>query len=303
MPKHKPRVISTLGIVLVLLLAAGFLVARPGVQSLLRPQKAFSGERAYQHVLTQLQMGPRTPGTEAHAQAVAWMVRSLEQAGWKAEIQKTERMGHPIYNVVARRGSGRPWVILGAHYDSRMSASEDPDPENVAKPVPGANDGASGVAVLLELARVLPERLDRQLWLVFFDAEDQGNLPGWDWILGSQAFADHLQGAPDAVVVIDMIGDADLDVYWERSSSPELLQSIWAQAAALGYGDHFIPKYNHTILDDHRPFLNKGIPAVDVIDFDYPYWHTVADTADKVSAESLEMVGKTLQSWILSGAE
>ena len=209
-------------------------------------------------------------------------------------------MGHPIQNIVAKRGTDaqRPWIILGAHYDSRMVADHDPDPALRTQPVPGANDGASGVAVLLELARSLPETLPAQVWLVFFDAEDQGDIQGWDWILGSRAFAQQLTAQPDAVVVIDMIGDKNLDIYYESNSDRAISQAIWSEAAKAGYQKQFIPQDKYSMEDDHTPFLEKGIRAVDIIDFDYPYWHTTADTTDKVSAESLQAVGDTLFRWI-----
>ena len=260
--------------------------------------REFDGERAYQDVLYQDSLGPRTPGSEAHSQIVEWMQEGLAVAGWQVELQETTYADQPIRNVIAKRGTGTPWIILGAHYDSRFFADNDPDPANHDKPVPGANDGASGVAVLMELAHVLPADLDKQVWLVFFDAEDQGRIPGWNWILGSRAFAESLQDTPDSVVIVDMIGDASQDIYYERSSDQELMQEIWEIAADLGYGDRFIPTQRHTILDDHTPFLEKGIRAIDIIDFDYPYWHTVEDTPDKVSAESLDAVGDTLLAWL-----
>jgi len=206
-------------------------------------------------------------------------------------------LGHPVENIIAYRGDETPQIVLGAHYDSRLVADNDPDPARQNQPVPGANDGASGVAVLLELARVLPKD-SPPVWLVFFDAEDNGRLQGWDWILGSQAFVDRLEFQPQAAVIVDMIGDADLNVYIERNSDPQLAQEIWGVAAELGYGQSFIDTPKYSMLDDHTPFLQAGIPAVDLIDFDYPYWHTTADTVDKVSATSLEAVGRTLQAWI-----
>jgi glutaminyl-peptide cyclotransferase len=260
---------------------------------------SFDSQRAFADVEYQVALGPRLPGSEAHSQALDWMIDNLAEAGWQSVTQETERMGHPIYNLIATRGKGDPWIIIGAHYDSRFVADADPNPANRGLPVPGANDGASGVAVLLELARILPKNLDKQVWLVFFDAEDQGNLPGWDWILGSRAFVDELNGQPDSVVIIDMIGDADLDLYWEKNSDPELTKEIWAIAAELGYDESFIPEYRHRILDDHIPFVEAGITAIDIIDFDYPYWHTIEDTPDKVSPNSLKAVGDTLQEWIL----
>jgi Zn-dependent M28 family amino/carboxypeptidase len=151
--------------------------------------------------------------------------------------------------------------------------------------------------VLLELARVLPQNPERQITLVFFDLEDQGNLPGWDWIMGSQAYAESLEQKPDAVVIVDMVGDKDLNIYLEQSSTQQLAQTIWKTANKNGYKG-FIPELKYSMLDDHTPFLNIGIPAVDIIDFDYPAWHTISDTTDKVSADSLEQVGRTLQLWL-----
>jgi len=258
---------------------------------------SFDGLRAYADVQTQVAFGPRIPGSNGHAQVQAWMRTELESAGWQVEIQESEALGHPIQNVVAKRGDASPQIILGAHYDSRMFADNDPDFANHTQPVPGANDGASGVAVLLELARTLPED-SVSTWLVFFDAEDNGRIEGWDWILGSREFVKNNVLQPRAVVIVDMIGDADLNIYKERNSNPDLTDEIWGVANNLGYGQQFIAEYKFSMTDDHTPFLEAGIPAMDIIDFDYPYWHTLADTLDKVSAESLEAVGKTLWTWI-----
>lgn len=257
----------------------------------------FDGERAYADVEYQMSLGPRLVGSEAHAQVVDWMAASLREAGWNVEIQEAEMLGHPIRNVIATRGSGSPWLVIGAHYDSRFFADQDPDPALRGDPVPGANDGASGVAVLLELARVLPE-VKGEIWLVFFDAEDNGGIEGWDWILGSRAFVDSLNSNPDAAIIVDMIGDADLQIYLEANSDASLSAEIWQQAADLGYEEFFINSVRHSMLDDHTPFLRAGIPAIDIIDFDYVYWHTTQDTADKVSSESLQIVGDTLLTWL-----
>jgi Zn-dependent M28 family amino/carboxypeptidase len=259
---------------------------------------AFSGEKALADVQTQVAFGPRTPGSEGHAQVQAWIRSELEAAGWIVEVQSSERMGHPIENIVARRSDESPQVILGAHYDTRFVADNDPAPQNHDQPVPSANDGASGVAVLLELARALPAE-SVPVWLVFFDAEDNGRIEGWDWILGSRAFVEQNPNlAPRAVVIVDMVGDADLNLYLERNSTPALRDEIWAVAASLGYGNVFIAEEKYSMLDDHTPFLEAGLPAVDIIDFNYPYWHTLEDTPDKVSADSLRAVGVTLLEWL-----
>jgi Zn-dependent M28 family amino/carboxypeptidase len=264
-----------------------------------RPPDAasFDGFRAYADVQTQVAFGPRTPGSAGHAQIREWMRTELESAGWEVEVHETTRMGHPIYNVIAKRGGDSPEIILGAHYDTRFFADEDPDPALRDQPVPGANDGASGVAVLMELARTLPEDTD-PIWLVFFDAEDNGRIEGWDWILGSRAFVDEIPVHPRAVVIVDMIGDADLNIHLERNSDKTLRAEIWGTAERLGYGDVFINTEKYSMIDDHSPFLAAGIPAVLLIDFDYPYWHTTQDTADKVSPESLRAVVDTLLHWL-----
>lgn len=258
-------------------------------------RKIFDGQRAYQDVIAQVELGPRTPQSVAHARFLVWLQSELEQAGWRVRIQNAEANGQPIHNVIAYRSDESPYLLLGAHYDSRLHA--DRDAEHPESPVPGANDGASGVAVLLELARTLPKNTV-PIWFVFFDAEDNGGFPGWEWSMGARAFVNEMTFHPQAVIIVDMVGDADLDLYLERNSDQALANAIWQQAAQLGYEEHFIAEPKYTIFDDHIPFLEAGIPAVDIIDFDYPYWHTTADTADKVSPQSLEIVGITLWNWI-----
>jgi len=300
--KMTKRAVSTylivIGILLLLTLGwyiASFLNRKPDSVS-------FDSSRAYADVQTQVSFGPRIPGSQGHAQVEAWIRAELESAGWVVEIQETERMGHSIHNIIAKRNNDAPQIILGAHYDTRMIADNDSDMSKRSEPVPGANDGASGVAVLLELARSLPDSTV-PVWLVFFDTEDNGRIAGWDWILGSRAFAEEIKIAPKAVVVVDMIGDADLNIYLERNSNVAIRTEIWSTAEKLGYSKQFINQEKYSMEDDHTPFLEAGIPAVDLIDFDYPYWHTTQDTADKVSAESLKAVGDTLLNWVVELAK
>jgi len=268
------------------------------VYNALQPAIRFNGQRAYQDVLAQVSLGPRTPGSVAHAQTIAYIQQELEKVGWKVQIQATEWQGFPIQNIIAYPSEVTPSIIVGAHYDSRLLADQDPGLGRNG-PVPGANDGASGVAILLELARTLPSD-SVPVWLVFFDAEDNGGLYNRQWIMGSRAFVTWLKEKPHAAVIVDMVGDADLNIYIERNSDPALTAEIWAQAAALGFGQFFISTPKYDMIDDHTPFLEAGIPTVDIIDFDYPYWHTAADTVDKVSAQSLHTVGETLWAWLES---
>jgi len=278
----------------ILAVIGGILIAVNRIQE----NEPFDGERAYQDVVRQVEMGPRIPGSAGHRAITDHLTAELTANDWQVEHQKTTAMDHPIHNIIAKRGNGRPWYIIGAHYDTRQIADRDPLPENQDKPVPGANDGASGVAVLLELSRTLPHDFPGEVWLLFIDAEDQGSIEGWDWILGSKAAAASLQENPDAVIIVDMVGDADQQLLYERNSDPELSAEIWKIAGSLGYGDRFIPQPGHSLLDDHIPFISREIPAIDIIDFDYPFWHTVEDTEDKVSPDSLKAVGDTLMMWL-----
>ena len=161
----------------------------------------------------------------------------------------------------------------------------------------GANDGASGTALLLELSDYLIT-LDKNIWLVFFDAEDQGRINDWPWSLGAEYFANNLLEAPKAVIIVDMIGDKDLQIYKEKNSDHGLNDEIWKKADHLGYGEIFINQSKYAMIDDHAPFLNKGIPSALLIDFDYPYWHTNVDTLDKVTGRSMAIVGNVLIKWI-----
>lgn len=267
-----------------------------------RPGEAgphFDGERALTLVGDQLAFGPRIPGSPAHQAAADWIISQLAQAGWQTEEQVFEADGQTLRNLIATSGhSDAAPILLGTHYDTRPIA--DRDPEMPDQPVPGANDGASGVAVLLEIANVLDlSRLPAPLWLAFFDGEDGGGAAGGEWILGSRHFAQHLTVEPRAVIIVDMVGDADLQLYFEHNSDFDLASSIWATANQLGYRA-FIPFPKHALVDDHIPFLDLGIPSVLIIDFDYPYWHTTHDTLDKVSADSLQQVGRTLEVWLES---
>jgi Zn-dependent M28 family amino/carboxypeptidase len=250
----------------------------------------FNGERAFQDAVIQVSLGARIPESQAHAQVIEWIQSELIKSDWMVELQQFSSMGHPLVNIIGKRvvknSPEIPLVIIGAHYDTRLVANRDPDPHLRTQVVPGANDGASGVAVLLELARVISRDLPVNVWLLFFDGEYNGDIAGWDWILGSRGFVDRLEEKPDNVVIVDMVGDRDLDIYWEKNSDPILSKEIWDISNDLGYSSQFIPIRKHRILDDHIPFIEAGIPAVDIIDFDYPYWHTTMDSIDKISAKA-----------------
>jgi glutaminyl-peptide cyclotransferase len=274
-------------IIIVLLTAVIFSACSP------LPAGKFDGPTAFKHVDAQMKLGPRPTGSTACKATGDYILAELSKFGWKSEEQHFQYKNTEVRNIIGRKGNG-PVIILGAHYDTRRRADQDKLQPNA--PVSGADDGASGVAVLLELARVLDaKKLDQQVWLAFFDAEDDGDLDGWEWTVGSSYMAEHLQVKPQVVIVVDMVGDADQQIYFDRSSNAEWNQRIWSIADQLGYSQYLIPRPRWAMFDDHTPFAQQGIPAVDMIDFDYPYWHTTADTADKLSPASLEHVGRTLQ--------
>ncbi len=254
----------------------------------------FDGEQALAHAEAQCAIGPRPTGSEALLATRDYIVGVVEAAGWEVVRQDQMFMEVPIYNVIAIKGEGTPRMV-GAHYDTRPVA--DMDPTNPDEPIIGGNDGASGVAVLLELARTLEVPEGRQVQLAFFDAEDRGNLDGWPFSVGARLVAEEMPvDRPEAMVVVDMVGDADLQIFRERNSDIPLTDKLFEFAEALGFAEAgFYNRDKWTIIDDHLPFLEQGIPAADLIDFDYPYWHTTEDTCDKISAESLFKVGRVVE--------
>ena len=259
----------------------------------------FDPDRALVLVERQLEFGPRIPGSDANRETRSWIASELVNLGWSVELQCFDHMEIRLCNILARSGepsASGPYVLLGTHFDTRRFA--DSDPFALSDPVPGANDGASGVAVLLELARVLePARLGFDIELAFFDGEDQGRLDGWDWSVGANFMAASLKHDPEAVIVVDMVGDRDLQIYIENNSDPALAEEIWSIAAEAGFSG-FIPESKHSIIDDHLPFVQRSIPAVDVIDIEYSAWHTTSDDLEQISADSLYQVGRTLQLWL-----
>ncbi len=252
----------------------------------------------------QMQLGPRTPGSEAHDAFVSWACGILKDAGWETEAEEKTYRGKTVRNIIAERPAGTAGgkrILIGAHYDSRINADQE-STELKWTACPGAEDGASGVAILLALAQTLPELSDKNILLVFFDAEDQGGIMGWpDWCLGSQLLAQEYAAAgslPDEVIILDMVGDRDLNIYREQNSDPKLTDTLFSIAAELGLANQFINEEKYRMTDDHVPFAELGVPAVDLIDFDYPYWHTVSDTADKLSEESLNAVYRVIYTYL-----
>jgi len=289
----------------------------------IREPRVFSGARSYTLAGALMEFGPRPSGSEAHRQSQQFIMTELAQQGWSVMTQTLTYAGVEVTNIIGQAGQG-PVALVGAHYDTRKEADADPDQTKRRDPVPGANDGASGAAVLLELAYALElDALQHEVWLVFFDAEDNGRLDGWEWAVGSSHMAREWAAGrppgfqqisrtgrpedevplPEFLILVDMIGDAEQQIYMEGSSSPRLAEALWALAATLGYGDVFIPETKWSLIDDHTAFLGEGVEAVDIIDFDYAHYHTTHDTLDKISAESLERVGRVVEAYMEQQSE
>ena len=269
------------------------------------PKTAFNAARAMEYVRAQLEFGPRVPGTEAHRQAGEWIV---EQMRSRADTVIEQRFTHvtadgdslPMRNVFARiKPDAAQRVLYVAHWDSRPISDRASNAVDRATPVPGANDGASGVALLMAVADVL--KATPPAWgvdLLFVDGEDYGEFAaGRDVLIGSKYFAQHLP-APDYRplfgIVWDMIGDANLGIYQEGHSvrrAPEIVARVWQTAAELGYSRYFVPRVGEAVTDDHLPLLDAGLRVIDVIDIEFDAHHTPYDTIDKVSERSLQIVG------------
>jgi len=263
----------------------------------------FDGESAYAFLTGQCDFGPRPPGSENLSLCRTYIVETLESFNWTVSIQSFTYMETECANIIATwEGTFDSPIILGAHYDTRNATSD--VPSNRSLPILGANDGASGTAVLMELAQVLPTSERSKVELIFFDAEDSGGLNGWDWIQGSTHYVSELttnrKNSIDAMVLVDMVGDTELYLPRESSSTDSLQDVIWSIADNLGYGSTFVDSSSSSIIDDHRPFLEAGIPALDIIQIPFPStWHTLEDTPDNCSPNSLEKVGRVLEVFIV----
>ena len=265
----------------------------------------FDGDNAFSYLTDQCDFGPRPPGSENLSECREYIFNTLVQEGWTVSFQNFTYRSVDCVNIIATWPVQNSTItVLGAHYDTRPHADQESDPEDRTRPVLGANDGASGVAALLELARVLPEAIRSSIEMVFFDAEDSGSIDDWDWIVGSTHYVDQLTTSKresiTAMILLDMIGDVNLRIPREGSSTDSLQDRLWSIAEDLGHDDVFLDTPGSSILDDHRPFLAAGIPAVDLIHTPFPWtWHTLHDTPDNCSPESLEAVGRVVEYFLV----
>lgn len=275
---------------------------------------AFSGDSAYQHIRTQVAFGPRVPNTDGHRRQLEWMRAWLnERADTVIEQNWTHKttMGNRLAmtNLFARFNPASPdRVLLIAHWDTRPTADEDAERDRRGTPIPGANDGASGTALLLEIANVLSKNAPPiGVDLLFVDGEDFA--PG-NMYIGARYFAANLPGGyrPLYGVLVDMIADQS-PLYQVESNSqdnaPEVVDRVWRTAEELGYGNYFQRSSLGAIEDDHMPLNRAGIRTIDIIDFDYgpgnAYWHTTQDVVEHTAPLGLEVVGRVLLELIFRG--
>lgn len=289
------------------------------------PTNPLDGERAYGYLQAICALGPRPSGSDGMRRQQELVIPHFEEHGAEVSLQTFEVRNPlggprvPMTNIVARwRPDIADRVLLCAHYDTRPLPDQDPNP--IARRrgrFIGANDGASGVAALMELAPLIAE-YDGPLGVdvVLFDGEELVYVERRDpYFLGSRYFAeayakrrplaDGVVWSYRAAILLDMIGDKDLQVYQERFSyrnkkTRPLVQEVWGVAQRLGV-EEFIPRVKHAVRDDHLALQKYGdIPAIDLIDLDYPAWHTEADTPRQCSGESLAKVGWVVWEWLLS---
>jgi glutaminyl-peptide cyclotransferase len=266
----------------------------------------FNGASAFEYAKAQFDFGPRVPGSAAAKKAGDWIITQMRARADTVVVQSftyTTADGKklPLRNILARfRPDLKERILYLTHWDSRpVSESALTDAEK-KMPVPGANDGASGVGMFIALGDVLKKtRPNVGVDLLFTDGEDYGQFgpPEVDVLIGAKYFAAHLP-SPDYKplfgVLWDMIGDKDLRIPYEMISfqqAPEVVSRVWQTAADLGYANIFVQESGGEVIDDHVPLLNAGLHVIDVIDLTYPPHHTPQDTMDKISAKSLKTVG------------
>jgi hypothetical protein len=270
------------------------------------PPREFDGAAAFKYLEQQVGFGYRIPGTPSHAAMATWldsMARARADTvivqSWKHVTAKGDTL--PLVNLLARfNPRAQERVLFMAHWDTRPISDRPDFKGDRTRPVPGANDGASGVALLLGVADVLKKSPAKVgVDLLFVDGEDYGDFnanPPADVLIGSRYYGQHLPPGPPPLyaILFDMIADKDLQIHQEGNSllgAPEVVELVWKVAREAGHADVFVAAPKYTLTDDHVELQKVGIRAIDVVDFDYASWHTPDDTIDKVSSQSLQTVG------------
>lgn len=303
--KHVTKVIF----VLLLISLAYIITSSISSEKLINTPK-FDKDKAFAFLTEQCKFGPRPLGTPAHELTRNYLIAELKKYTDQVSTQEFYyQIGNKvprITNIIANFGdTNKPSILLCAHWDTRPTADEEKDPKKRKQAILGANDGASGVAVLLELARLFKQNPPKSpVTIILFDGEDYGPDEN-NMFIGSKYFANNYNKNQEfkLAILLDMVGDADLNIYRETYSQKYVESTndlIWNTAKKSGYQKYFIDKEKYKIKDDHVPLLLAGIPCVNIIDFDYPYWHTLEDTVDKCSADSLQVVGDVITKVVYS---
>ena len=281
----------------------------------------FNQDSAYIFVADQVKFGPRVPGTKANLDCAKYLTNTMKRFTSHVQVQKFNAR---VYNgkvlagqniIASFKPESKNRILLCAHWDSRPYADHDPDKSNANTPIDGANDGASGVGVLLEIARQLSKSQPKAgIDIILFDLEDYGEPQGIqsrqedNWALGSQYWAKN----PHKInynarfgILLDMVGASDALFTQERTSmyfAPDIMRKVWNKAESIGYGNYFSTEETGAILDDHL-YVNQilGIPTIDIIHYDpstktgfFKHWHTVNDNIDVIDPATLKVVGQTV---------
>ena len=284
-----------------------------------QPEVIFSADSAYSYVRTQTEFGPRVPNTEAHRRAGKWLESELRRHGAAVTVQSMKLTAFDGTQLDARNIFGQynpsasDRLLLMAHWDTRPWADNDVDPAKRTKPNDGANDGASGVGVLLEIARAMAAKNPgKGVDILFVDAEDWGSDGDENsWALGADYFVKNpiVEGyRPSQVILVDMVGGRDSKFYREGQSqynAPALNDAVWAVALGSDKAAYFSNQTGGAVTDDHVKFLAAGIPAIDIIAFDptsgtgfHPTWHTANDNLANIDPQVLAAVGQVLLNYI-----
>lgn len=288
----------------------------PQAKQVVIPQ--FNADSAYNYVAKQLEFGPRVPGSEAHKQCAEWFIDFFNE---KADTVYVQDFRTRLYNgngidgkniIAAFNPEAKKRILLAAHWDSRPFADHDPDEKNWNTPIDGANDGASGVGVLMEIARLMKETpTNVGVDIILFDLEDYGApyylnlMTNDDWALGSQYWSKnpHIYNYRAYFgILLDMVGAPNAKFpkeYYSQQFAPALSNDVWRIAREIGYSDYFTNELGHPINDDHIYVnVHARIPMIDIIHLEnnsessfYPYWHTVKDNIEQIDPKTLGMVG------------
>lgn len=287
------------------------------VSSAIENPVEFNADSAYAYIRAQVDFGPRVPNSEAHRKTSEWLERKLREFGGNVSVQSARLTAFDgtllnAKNIIAQYNPEETdRTLLVAHWDSRPWADADPDIAKHSTPVDGANDGASSVGVILELARQFSlKNPGKGVDILFVDAEDYGSEGDDDsWALGAQYFVTHPfkpSYCPARVILLDMVGGENATFrreFFSQQNYPDLCDEIWSVAAASGYSNYFLNKLGGAVNDDHIHFIKSGIPAIDIIDYRedtgfHPTWHTSADNMQVISRPTLKAVGQTLINYI-----